>query len=156
MELFIWSCSTEANHWIKTSSGVTCRSYPSVQLPDIFPENHTFGKQRFAFSFGDVCISCCHFSLAPEAGCCDSKAYPHCWKWHWQIMTCQSIWQHQHNFLTHTHAPVCARAHTCAQTKTQDLFFHHSADVTRFHLIPSTCALFPIHLKHFKGEFWYS
>lgn len=36
MELFIWSCSTGANHWIKTRSRVTCGFYLSLQLPDTY------------------------------------------------------------------------------------------------------------------------
>lgn len=94
IELFIWSCSNEASHCIKiqTSLRVTCRSYLSVQLPDTFPQN-TCQKQRITFhSWGDLILRC-HSSLAPEPGCYDSKAYPHCSKWHWQIIICQRVWQ---------------------------------------------------------------
>lgn len=38
-----------------------------------------------------------HSSLAPEAGCYDKKACPHCWKWQWQITACRCVWQRQHN-----------------------------------------------------------
>lgn len=42
MEVFIWSCSTEANHCIKTRTSwrATCRSYLSLQLPDAFPKTY--------------------------------------------------------------------------------------------------------------------
>lgn len=36
MEMFIWSCFSEASHWIKTSLRVTCGSYLSLQQPDTF------------------------------------------------------------------------------------------------------------------------
>lgn len=74
MELFIWSCSTEANHCIKTSSGVTRGSYLPLQLPDTFPQNRTCRKQRIAFHSGGELIPCCHSSLAPGARCCDSTS----------------------------------------------------------------------------------
>lgn len=51
-------------------------------------------------------LGCRHSSLAPEAGCYDSKAYPRCWKWHWQIITRQCIWQCQHIWLAHISIPV--------------------------------------------------
>lgn len=44
MEMFIWSCSTEASHWIKTSVRVTCGSYLSLQLPDTFPQKPCMSK----------------------------------------------------------------------------------------------------------------
>lgn len=99
MELFIWSCSTEASHCIETSTRATCGSYLSLRLPDM---SRTCRKQRITFhSRGDL-ISCRHSSLAPEPGCYD-KAYPRSWKWHWQITTCQCIWQCQHIWLMDTH-----------------------------------------------------
>lgn len=36
-------------------------------------------------------------SLAPEAGCYDREAWPHCWEWQWQITACWCVWQRQHN-----------------------------------------------------------
>lgn len=54
MGMFIWSCSTEASHWIKTSLRVTCGSYLSLQLPDTFLQNHACQNRRIAFDSAEV------------------------------------------------------------------------------------------------------
>lgn len=116
MELFIWSCSAEASHCIKTGSRVTRGSYLSLSFPDMFPlKPCTSWKQRITFHSRGILISCRHFWLAPEAGCYDSKAYPRCWKWHRQIITRQYIWQCQHIWLaqTHTHTHAQTHFHLC-------------------------------------------
>lgn len=100
MELFIWSCSTEANHCIKTSSRVTCGSYLSLQLPDTFPPNHTCRKQRITFHSG---VSSSHVVIPYWLQrLVVVTARRHCWKWHWQIITHQCVWQCQHIWLAQT------------------------------------------------------
>lgn len=102
MELFIWSCSTEANHCIKTSSRVTCGSYLSLQLPDTFPPNHTCRKQRITFHSG---VSSSHVVIPYWLQrLVVVTARRHCWKWHWQIITHQCVWQCQHIWLAQTRA----------------------------------------------------
>lgn len=79
IEMFIWSCSTEASHWIKTSLRVTCGSYLSLQLPDTFPQHHACQKRPTAVHSAAVLAPRYRSSLAPEAGCYDRKARHASW-----------------------------------------------------------------------------
>lgn len=84
MEMFIWSCSTEASHWIKTSLRVTCGFYLSLQLPDSFPQNHACQKRPIA-----VLARRRRSSLAPR----DRKARLRGWKWQRWITARRCVWQ---------------------------------------------------------------
>lgn len=63
MEMFIWSCSTEASHWIKTSLRVTCGSYLSLQLPDTCPQNRACKNRRIELQSAEVLAPASQFLI---------------------------------------------------------------------------------------------
>lgn len=98
MELFIWFCSTEANHCFKTSARVTCGSYLSLKQPDTShpppPTPHSQTKrQNPRFTPRGGLILCRHSPPAPGGD--DRGSHPRCWKRHRQITTRQRIWHRQ-------------------------------------------------------------
>lgn len=90
MELFIWSCSTGANHWIKTRSRVTCGFDLSLRLsdthsptpiPKTHPHTHKWKDDESRFAPGVFSSSTVVAPLVPEApACCDGEAYRRGWR----------------------------------------------------------------------------
>lgn len=97
-------------------AGLTCHSNCLTHSPP----NHTCRKQRITFHSG---VSSSHVVIPYWLQrLVVVTARRHCWKWHWQIITHQCVWQCQHIWLAQTRA--------CMRNQTFFYFFlvGHSGD----------------------------
>lgn len=98
--------------------GFTCHS-SCLTHPPAKTAHRKNSESRFTPGMFSACVVIA--SLAPEAGCYDSDAYPHHrWKCHWQIIARQCIGRCQHIGLADTH--------TCTNTSAS-LCFHACGDL---------------------------